>query len=310
MSHQDHPTHCRNCAAELSGPYCAACGQKVGHLHRPFWEIVEDFLHSVVHFDGRLWQTLRSLFLRPGEMTQDWADGRQARYVPPIRLFIFTSLLLVIALSISDVALLRITADSKGPAAAVLDDGSVLIPGISLEVLTIAPDTAAAPIVDDATLKAGHERLSDPDDVRIANRLSASVNALATNPRLSNEVIGKSLSRFMLLAVPLMAAALWLFYRRRFLAEHVVFALNIHTFFFIGLLACVVLVWVSRGLIPGGWLLGLLWAGYSVHFLVALKRMYQQGWIATALKSAFVTATYMTSLFIVGVYLLIEFFKS
>ena len=313
MSHQESPAQCQNCTAALSGPYCAACGQKVGHLHRPIWEIAEDFLHSVVHFDGRLWQTLRSLFQRPGEMTADWADGRQARYVPPIRLFIFTSLLLVITLTLSDVTLLRITPDSKGPAAAVLSDGSVIVPGISLDVLTLAPDTPADPIVDDAKLKqiiSDNSGAQDASDTRVATRISDALNALAADPRLSNQVIGKSLSRFMLLAVPLMAVLLWLFYRRRFLAEHVVFALNAHTFFFIGLLFCVLLVWLSRGLIPGGWLLALLWTGYSLHFLVALKRMYQQGWIRTALKSAFITASYMATLLIAGTYLLIQFLKA
>ena len=312
MSHEASPAHCQNCAAVLSGPFCSACGQKTGHLHRPIWEIAEDFLHTVVHFDGRLWMTLRSLFLRPGEMTMDWADGRQARYVPPIRLFIFTSLILVITLTLSDVTLLRIAPDSKGPAAAVLSDGSVIVPGISLDVLTLAPDAPADPIVEDARLKqilGNAGSTPDADDTRLVTRLSNGVNALAQNPRLSNQVIGKSLSRFMLLAVPLMAAILWLCYRRRFLAEHVVFALNTHTFFFIGLLIAVMLVWISRGLIPGGWLLALLWTGYSVHFLVALKRMYQQSWFATIMKSALITGTYLTALLMTGTLLLVNFLR-
>jgi len=114
----------------------------------------------------------------------------------------------------------------------------------------------------------------------------------------------------MLLAVPLMAVLLQLFYRRRFLAEHVVFALNIHTFFFIGLLIAVLLVWISRGLIPGGWLLATLWTGYSIHFLVALKRMYQQGWVVTILKSSIITGVYMTTLLAAGMFLLVDFLKA
>lgn len=314
MSHQDSLAACQNCNAALTGPYCAACGQKTGHLHRPIWEIAEDFLHSVVHFDGRLWQTLRSLFLRPGEMTQDWADGRQNRYVPPIRLFIFTSLILVIVLSLSDVALLRLVPNGTGPAATVSSDGGITIPGISLEILSIAPATPPSdPLMNDSELKQlmlDGGGVQDADEVRLATRISGGVNALAQNPRLSNQVIGKSLSRFMLLAVPLMAALLWLFYRRRFLAEHVVFALNIHTFFFIGLLVSVLLVWISRGLIPGGWLLGLLWTAYSIHFLVALKRMYHQGWVTTVVKSAVITGLYMTSLLVAGTYLLVQFLKA
>lgn len=314
MSHHESPAQCQNCAAELNGPYCSACGQHAVHLHRPIWEIAEDFLHSVVHFDGRLWTTLRSLFLRPGQMTMDWADGRQARYVPPIRLFIFTSLLLVITLTLSDVALLRLVSDPTRQAATLSVDGGVVIPEISLEVLSIAPDLPPAdPLVDDAKLRQLLQDgggVQDADETRLASRISSGVNALAADPRLSNQVIGKSLSRFMLLAVPLMSVLLWLFYRRRFLAEHVVFALNSHTFFFIGLLIAVLLVWISRGLIPGSWLLAILWTGYSAHFLVALKRMYQQGWAATVIKSAMITGLYMMSLLVAGMLLLVQFLKS
>ncbi|MGK2286825.1 DUF3667 domain-containing protein [Pedomonas sp. V897] len=309
MSHEEPSATCRNCAATLTGPYCAACGQKAEHLHRPFWEIAEDFLHSVVHFDGRLWRTLRSLFLHPGEMTADWADGRQARYVPPIRLFIFTSLILVITLSLSDVALLRLVRQDGGPVATSSARGEVNIPNLSLEVLSIAPDTSTDPAMDKGIIDFASD---DEVSKEFASSFVTGINALARNPRLSNEMIGKSLSRFMLMAVPVMAVLLWLMYlrRKRYLAEHLVFALNIHTFFFIGLLLAVVLVWVSRGLVPGGWLLFALWIGFSLHFLIALKRMYQQGWIKTFIKSAIITGAYFFALMAIGIGLLVNALQS
>lgn len=310
MSHQETSASCRNCAAALNGPYCSACGQRIGHLHRPIWEIIEDFLHSVVHFDGRVWRTLRSLFLRPGEMSAEWADGKQVRYVPPIRLFIFTSLLLVIALSLSDVVLLRLASAPEGSAdsssAALYADDRMIVPHTSLEVLSLAPATPpAGPMIDDAEL----QQLLGAENGQLLSRLAADLNTLALNPRLANEAIGKSLSRFMMLAVPLMACLLWLFYRGRFLAEHIVFALNTHTFFFISLLGAVLLVWISRGFIPGGWLLAALWAGFSLQFLLALKRMYQQGWGITIFKSAMITGVYIAALLGAGTYLLLDFLQ-
>lgn len=309
MSHDEHTDVCRNCAAQLAGPYCAACGQKTGHLHKPFWEIIEDFLHSVVHFDGRLWQTLRSLFLRPGEMSADWADGRQARYVPPIRLFIFTSLILVIVLSLSDVALLRLVQTDNGPVAVTSGNGDVSIPNLELEFLSIAPKTPADQAIDESDIAAA---ITDSRKVSHNSSFAAGLNALARNPRASNEMIGKSLSRFMLLAVPVMATLLWLVYlrRKRYLAEHLVFALNVHTFYFIGLLIAVVLVWATRGLLSGGWLLTLLWVGFSLHFLLALKRMYQQGWLKTFIKSAIITGCYMMTMAAIGVTLLVRALQS
>ncbi|MCH8685818.1 DUF3667 domain-containing protein [Pedomonas mirosovicensis] len=304
MSHEESAATCRNCEAALTGPYCAACGQKAEHLHRPFWEILEDFLHTVIHFDGRLWRTLRSLFLRPGEMTADWADGRQARYMPPIRLFIFTSLILVTVLTLSDVALLRLVPQGNAPAATATAPGQMTLPGLGIEFLSLTPDAAATPTIDESM--ADHAS-SDATEQKFASRFVTGINTLARDPHLSNTVIGKSLGRFMLLAVPVMATLLWLLYLRqkRYLAEHVVFALNIHTFFFIGLLIAVALQWATRGLLPGKWVLLALWLGYSLHFLLALKRMYQQSWTTTIIKSALITGTYMVALMGAGLYLLI-----
>ena len=58
---------CLNCGAQLSGPYCAQCGQQA-HVHRTLAAIWHDILHSVLHFDGKFWRTLPLLTLRPGEL--------------------------------------------------------------------------------------------------------------------------------------------------------------------------------------------------------------------------------------------------
>src|SRR5688500_10485792 len=40
---------CRNCGAELSGPYCHQCGQKA-RVHRTLTAFWHDLVHSVLHF--------------------------------------------------------------------------------------------------------------------------------------------------------------------------------------------------------------------------------------------------------------------
>jgi hypothetical protein len=95
--------HCHNCQTPLSGPFCQACGQKAGHLHKPIWELTHDFVHSVLHWDGRIWVTLRAMMFTPAKHANDWINGRQMRYVPPIRLFVFVSLMIIALLSFTDV---------------------------------------------------------------------------------------------------------------------------------------------------------------------------------------------------------------
>lgn len=81
--------NCANCAAPLTGDYCAQCGQKA-HLHRTIGGFLHDLVHGVLHFDGKLWRTLPLLARRPGQLTRDYIDGKRARYISPVALFLFT----------------------------------------------------------------------------------------------------------------------------------------------------------------------------------------------------------------------------
>jgi hypothetical protein len=83
-----HETHCLNCGAELLGPYCSACGQHA-HVHRTLSAFFHDFLHGVLHFEGKIWHTLPLLAWKPGELTRRYIDGQRARFISPIALFLF-----------------------------------------------------------------------------------------------------------------------------------------------------------------------------------------------------------------------------
>lgn len=327
-AHEKHDdTICMNCNAVLAGPFCHACGQKRTHLHKPFWELTEDFLHSVVHFDGRVWQTLRALFLKPGQLTLDWIEGRQMRHVPPIRLFIFTTLFLILSLAVSDVALVRIdghlgfkpSADGKQPRFQLgacdddkpgddcvtdklkqdMDIDSDMRADVFRLKPTQKPKTAA---LDDTLLN----EIDSAEGQKVVGTLFDFVNKASRDPGVLNKAISSSITTFVLLATPIMAILLKLFYirRKKYLAEHVFFALHVHTFFFASLLLCILLVWISRGMLGGWAMAGLLWLAYSVYFLLALKHTYGQSWSKTVLKSMFVTGFYVLILLSLGTVLL------
>lgn len=84
---------CLNCGTRLSGPFCAACGQKA-HVHRTLSAIGHDVLHSVFHFDGKLWRTLPLLLFKPGELTRRYVHGERAKFVSPMALFLFSIFLM------------------------------------------------------------------------------------------------------------------------------------------------------------------------------------------------------------------------
>jgi hypothetical protein len=83
---------CQNCGAPLLGPHCYACGQPVNGLVRHFSSIIGDFLDSVLNIDARVFRTLWPLFAKPGYLSREYFAGRRVRYVSPVRLFVFLSI--------------------------------------------------------------------------------------------------------------------------------------------------------------------------------------------------------------------------
>ena len=80
--------NCLNCGTALVGDYCYHCGQRA-HVHRTLTAFWHDLVHGVFHFEGKIWRTLPLLVWRPGELTRAYIDGKRARFVSPIALFLF-----------------------------------------------------------------------------------------------------------------------------------------------------------------------------------------------------------------------------
>lgn len=301
---------CQNCAAQLDGVYCHVCGQKAVDIRLPLRSLIDDLAHSVLHFDGRLATTLRSITCHPGEMTVDWIAGRRARHMPPIRLFVFMTLLLVVLFSVADVALVEVRGRALYNARIVAGNSRVFEvdktrSNIRIDPLVIArPHAATEQVFGDELVREMRRTVADPSEGAVLRNAVQTVNAFAADPRGAGIAAAGALGRFALVAVPLMALTLKLLLRRRrYLVEHLVFSLNEHLFLVLLFLVGVLLVWVTRGLVGGWWLLAALWAVYSLHFLLAMKRVYGQGWIRTLLKSAVVTGFYLIGLSVVaGVY--------
>jgi hypothetical protein len=80
---------CLNCGTFLMGAHCHQCGQSA-QIHRHVGAFGHDFLHSVLHFEGKAWRTLPLLTWRPGDVTRRYIEGERAQFVSPLALFLFT----------------------------------------------------------------------------------------------------------------------------------------------------------------------------------------------------------------------------
>ena len=94
------PANCKNCRALLSGRFCASCGQ-AANVHVPTTrELVRELLEGLTHSDSRLWRTLKSLWFKPGKLTQEFIAGRRVAYLPPFRLYLIASILFFLLASL------------------------------------------------------------------------------------------------------------------------------------------------------------------------------------------------------------------
>lgn len=101
---------CENCGAALLGQHCYSCGQPTKGLVRHFGSILGDFFDTVLNIDSRVLRTLWPLFARPGYLTLEYFAGRRVRYVTPVRLYLFLSVVMFFAIQGS----ITIDADGHG----------------------------------------------------------------------------------------------------------------------------------------------------------------------------------------------------
>jgi len=273
------PAHCKNCDAILVGRYCASCGQRAD-VHVPSTrELVHEVLEGLTHSDSRLWRTLLSLWFRPGRLTEEFFAGRRAISLPPFRLYLIVSVAFFLIVSVSqtsDVQVIQFSLSDK-PAAA-----NTPLSGVNCDSMTIFNGT-------------------HPDWDRRIQRTCAEIQR--DNARTLKHNLFAALPKAMFVFLPLIAFLNMLVYwrpRRRY-AEQLVFLLHLQAFFFSAGILIILLgnlahhspsvAGVSRVLRP---LLG--WS-LPVYTVLALRRVFKNGWTATLLKAFALSVAY----FLLGV---------
>ena len=63
---------CVACGADLSGRFCAACGEAATHHDYSLKHFGEEALETFAHLDGRVFSTFRSLIARPGLLASNF----------------------------------------------------------------------------------------------------------------------------------------------------------------------------------------------------------------------------------------------
>ncbi|MDP9088524.1 MAG: DUF3667 domain-containing protein [Pseudomonadota bacterium] len=274
------PAHCKNCGALIVGRFCASCSQ-AADVHVPTTrELIHELLEGLTHSDSRLWRTLTLLWFRPGKLTQEFIVGRRVAYLPPFRLYLILSILFFLIASF---------VHSKGPVIR-WDDGPQ----------AVSSTPAASPVPSPAT----RCRQISADDVGghpdLARRIQHTCEVVVRDngDSLLHLALG-TMSKAMFIFLPLVAFLhMLLYWRPRYrYAEHLLFFVHLHAFFF-----CIAILVVSASNAAQAWpsftgaagvLENVLGWTLPIYTLLAMRRVFQRRWLFTLIKGVILFLFYM-----------------
>jgi hypothetical protein len=270
---------CQNCGAPLTGEFCASCGQKVPHPDLTLREFLHETTEQLVNWDGKIPQTLKTLLLKPGALTIDFLEGRRARWLMPLRVYLICSVAYFLARPMVETFTNRSTRDM---AQISLSSGSASGQLTAQDTADIAQGLPARIL--------GKERL-----------LRA-----AADPRKLNREINASFPKAMFLLVPFFALLTRVMWGKRVprYPAHLYLALHVNAAWFAALFVATMII----ALLPqrAASVVGLAMAAYILGYgLAAFRRVFGESWPRTIAKSAVVAVVYMFGFGVAGMGLLL-----
>lgn len=193
---------CPSCHQTLQSHYCANCGEKRVDRHDfSLKHQAEELLESFTHLDNKLFRTIKTLVAKPGMLSVNYVKGIRVPFMKPFQLFIVSNLLFFL----------------------LQGKGNVF----ALSLYTYYQMEPYKSMGTETAIKA---------------KLGATTNFDLLATVFNNQVVPQS-KALIFLFVPLLtlACALLFLHRKRFLAEHLIFATHFFSF--------IVLFYVAFGLL-------------------------------------------------------------
>lgn len=276
------PSACLNCQQPFGQPrprYCPNCGQESNVKPPTVGEFIQQFGGSYIAVEGALWQSLKLLLLKPGQLTREYLEGRRRRYVLPLRLYLTISVLALLVLRLAAHVELR------------GEDGKPMV----------VADKMAEGLNDMVVIDAGHYRAGRAQGrfyceglpgwfcQRLQRRLDLAPQVLTAEVREMPERFVARFGSAMFFMVPLFALGLKLLYanRRMRYTEHLVYALHLHAFWFLAL---------GLTVLPSKALTDLALLAMPVYSFLAERRVYRGRWWTTLLRSGALALAYSVAL--------------
>jgi hypothetical protein len=262
-------SNCLNCSTELKGPFCYYCGQPDKNFLRFFPALLRDLMEDLLDLDSRFMRTIKPLMFKPGKLTRDYMDGRRFRYAPPMRLYIFSSIVffLLAAFLSSDLVTVTGQGNSEGIVTLSTDSGEeqqIVEDALKRVPTDVLNEEEVKDIIanvndqgdgkfstDDISFNdEPWDRETNPVDLRwLPDWLNESINSeiegspkkaemIGENPDLIIDQVFDILPATMFVLLPFVALIFkfWYLFAKRYYVEHLIFSLHNHAFIFVSLI--------------------------------------------------------------------------
>jgi hypothetical protein len=263
---------CLNCGTELKGPFCYYCGQPDRNFMRFFPALLRDLMEDLLDLDSRFMRTIKPLMFKPGRLTRDYMDGRRFRYAPPMRLYIFSSIVFFLlaaflssdAITINGVenndSIIQISTENADEGLEALGDVLKELPLDAQKQAEIEQIIAEehSEESDEPLFRSGDisfndepwDRETNPVNIRwlpdwINDRINDEIEGspqkaeqINENPNLIVDKVFDILPATMFVLLPVVALIFkfWYLFAQRYYVEHLIFSLHNHSFIFVSLI--------------------------------------------------------------------------
>jgi hypothetical protein len=313
---------CLNCAAGLTGKYCAVCGQRDLPKRQTLGELLTNFISSFWSYEGKFFLTTKYLITRPGLLAVEYTEGKRERYYHPARMYVFISFVFFLLFS------LMVDTDPEKELTMDEDDIKSMkaqfeSPGLDslLAALPVNPEDSSERIMPRHTFdsinlvstKKTRKRsgiyLTDADYKSVKSYDSAqallpeekrdnwfertvNIRSIELNKQYENKehdfgndfgrMFIENISKVVFILLPVFALLLKLLYVRRDFYYSEHLVFTIYYYNFFYLAGS---VQILLGKVPWlDWLSTIIGLGIFLYLLLAMKRMYKQRWGKTIVK--------------------------
>ncbi len=219
---------CPNCKETIGAAnFCSNCGQENTSKRASLKYIFNDFLGDYFTFDSKLLSSIVPLIVKPGFLTLEFINERRARYIPPLRMYLFISIVYFFVTSFPHQVPEPLTPEQWGEQVITFERVDVAQTAVTTTFQEVSEGV-------DSLGVDGYIQSLDIKNGLAVFIAKAQIKGIQEDNSIDDRV-QKGFSLMMFLLMPFFGWVLKWFYGRKFnyYIDHLVFSFHFHSFLFL-----------------------------------------------------------------------------